>query len=104
MNQCRIVSCEIKAYIQILVGLMLLLLSYIMLVGRSIGLIYHGLKHDFASSSSSFSSTGTDVISSEDRLTWSTVSHALGEVFVMVDASFEEGFGVWGGKDSEIGI
>lgn len=92
---------------QIVVGLCLLLLSYACLVGRSFILVYHGYKHDFLAATAQgdgepLSSNGGGVTVGTGQ-TWTTLPNFLREVFVLVSASLEEGLGVWGGKNSEIG-
>lgn len=99
-------------------GLFLLLLSYVILVGRSVVLVYHGYRHDFMSSelpsSSSGGGGGIDevppsfdgeggVVTVGIGKRWTSLASFLHELGVMLNASFEEGFGVWGGKHSEIG-
>ena len=96
---------------QILVGLFLLLLSYVLLVGRSVILMYHGYRHDFMSSDVLSSPEedpppsfdGGDGVTVGTGRRWTTLPSFLHDLGVMMNASFEEGFGVWGGKHSEIG-
>jgi hypothetical protein len=83
----------------------LLLLSYVLLTCRSALLVYHGYHHDLLEAQSGLeppSGTGGGVIVGNGRR-WTSLSGVFHELFVMMNASFEEGFGVWGGKHSEIG-
>ena len=98
--------------LQILVGLTLLLLSYVILLVRSFILAYHGYKHDILAMGTS--SGGDDLhVHSLDGSGgvvvgrghyWASMANCLHDIVTMMNASFEEGFGVWGGKNTEIGI
>jgi hypothetical protein len=80
----------------------------VILIGRSAVLVYHGYKHEFMSSDISSSEAST-LFDGGDRVTvgtgqrWTSLSRFLHDLFIIMNASFEEGFGVWGGKNSEIG-
>ena len=99
-------------------GLSLLLLSYLILAVRSALLVYHGCRHDLVAageSSSSSSSSATPgqeepaLFDGESGVTvgsgrhWCFKETATTEIYTMMNASFEQGFGVWGGKNSELG-
>jgi hypothetical protein len=73
-------------------------------------LVHHGYKHDFESSASnggnnvvSPSFDGSRDVTIGSGRKWTSLSSVLHDSFIMIGASFEEGFGVWGGKNSEIG-
>ena len=78
---------------------------------RSVILMYHGYRHDFMSSDVLSSPEedpppsfdGGDGVTVGTGRRWTTLPSFLHDLGVMMNASFEEGFGVWGGKHSEIG-
>jgi len=91
---------------QILVGLSLLLLSYLILFARSALLIYHGYKHDLSANTAGLDSPSFDGekgVSVGSGRHWTSLAGLWHELYTMMSASFEEGFGVWGGKNSELG-
>ena len=80
-----------------------------MLIGRSAMLVYHGYKHDFMSSEVAASEDSSPMFDGGGGVTvgagrkWTSLAGLLHDLFIMMNASFEGGFGVWGGKKSEIG-
>jgi hypothetical protein len=71
-------------------------------------MIYHGYKHDLAAEYAAEggempSFDGGDEVRIGSGRRWTSIAGLWHELYIILNACFEEGFGVWGGKNSELG-
>lgn len=86
-----------------MVGLAVLLMSYLLLAWRGALLVYHGFEHDSAAAHSAASAVADKGVLVDQGHRWRALTGWWRELGGLLGASFHEGFGLWGGKNSELG-